>query len=52
MNFEVFAIVMKSMLIYVSGSLLGVCILSVLFKICRTSLNVDQSIGLFKLVNS
>lgn len=42
---------MKEMLIYFSGSLLGLSILSVLFKICRTSLNVDQSLGLFKLVN-
>ncbi|CAD8086503.1 unnamed protein product [Paramecium primaurelia] len=46
---QILAIFMKELLIYLASSLLGLSILSVLFKICRTQLNVDQSLGLFKL---
>ncbi|CAD8100432.1 unnamed protein product [Paramecium sonneborni] len=47
---QILAIFMKELLIYLASSLLGLSILSVLFKICRTQLNVDQSLGLFKLL--
>ncbi|CAD8106913.1 unnamed protein product [Paramecium sonneborni] len=47
---QILGIFMKELLIYLSSSLLGLSILSVLFKICRTQLNIDQSLGLFKLV--